>query len=243
MDRADGGSNTPSQLDLDSLMRRVGLDFEVKSETEPSVTGQYLHTKSDLGSATDLAARLAPPPLTPALRTPEHQMFGSTRVGDIVEDIVGSTETQHDYNPDLSDSFEDEQPNDTINPSGAFLLASQRRPPFDDDSFGSGDSFSGDEDGGGGGGAVHPFAALGQEYDDREFDDDSSTNTIHQPSHEDTETIFGARHAQALNEQNYARPRTSQQLKLLGEDLVEETQRYGYTATSQESPTPATRSG
>lgn len=201
-------SSSNSELDLDSLMRRVGLDFDVKSD------------QSHAGSS-----RL---PLDHV--TPQHQY--TSRDSD--EDVVGIP--ADDYDPDLSDSFEDERPNDTINPSNAFLLASQQRPAYDDDSFGSGDSFSGDEGGGGEGGAVHPFAALGQEYDGGEFDDDSFDDTVHQPVQEDTDTIFGARHA------GLPKPRPSQ-LQLLGEDLVEETQGYGYTAASQDSPTPAARGG
>jgi DASH complex subunit ASK1 len=223
-DKAEGGSNAPSELDLDSLMRRVGLDFDVRSDAGRSETEQYLYATSDQVPA----GGLQPPRTKTASGTPDPHAHGS---------IAGGSQDVHAdvYSPgDLSDSFDDERPNNTLHPSNAFILASQHRPGYDD-SFGSGDSFSSNEgDGGGQGDAVHPFAAIDQDYIEGEFDDDSFDDTVHHPVNEDTDTIFGARHAQK---------RTSQQLRLLGEDLVEETQGYGFTVASQDSPTPAARGG
>jgi len=133
---------------------------------------------------------------------------------------------------DEGDSFDDDddQPNNTVNPSAAFLAASQRQGNFDNSFDSNDDSFSGDE-ASGEGVAVHPFAAFG----DGGFDDDDSFDDSMQMDDEgtggDTETVFGARHAQVPAQGH-------QQLRMFGDEIAEHSQGFGMTTTSQESPTP-----
>ena len=91
---------------------------------------------------------------------------------------------------------DDDEPNNTVNLSAAFLAASQRQGDFDNSSGSNVDSFS--EDGASGEGvAVHPFTAFG----DGGFDDDDSFDDSMRMDEGgmggDTETVFGARHAQS----------------------------------------------
>jgi hypothetical protein len=133
---------------------------------------------------------------------------------------------------DEDDSFDDDddQPNNTVNPSAAFLAASQRQGNFDNSFDSNDDSFSGDE-ASGEGVVAHLFAPFGE---DGGFDDDSFDDTM--PVDDggmggDTETVFGARHAQVPAQGH-------QQLRMFGEEIIEHSQGFGITTTSQESPTP-----
>lgn len=133
---------------------------------------------------------------------------------------------------DEGDSFDDDddQPNNTANPSAAFLAASQRQGNFDNSFDSNDDSFSGDE-ASGEGVVVHPFATFG----DGGFDDDDSFDDSMQMDDGglggETETVFGARHAQVPTQGH-------QQLRMFGDEIVEHSQGFGMTITSQDSPTP-----
>lgn len=249
-EHSDGDSTARSELDLDSIMRRVGLDLDVKpgdfvaSSTVASSRGHAApnpfstHTKPPAHRTFQPPVSVGPAPVfTRALRTPsserhrreleqQQRLYGSVRVGTDHEAVIGRGSMEDD------DSFDDDddQPNNTANPSAAFLAASQRQGNFDNSFDSIDDSFSADE-ASGEGVAVHPFAAFGADggFDDNSFDD--SVQLDGGGTGGDTETVFGARHAQMPAQER-------QQLRMFGEDIVEHSQGFGVTATSQESPTP-----
>jgi hypothetical protein len=72
-------------------------------------------------------------------------------------------------------------------------------------------------------------------FGDGGFDDDDSFDDSMQMDDGgmggDTETVFGARHAQVPAQGH-------QQLRMFGDEIVEHSQGFGMTITSQESPTP-----
>ena len=250
-EHSDADSTARSELDLDSIMRRVGLDLDVK----PVDLGPSSSTTTSRGHAATNpvptftkppAQRAVEPPVsslpapvfTRALRTPsserhrreleqQRQLYGTIRVGIDNETMIGRSSVE-----DEGDSFDDDddQPNNTANPSAAFLAASQRQGNFDNSFDSNDDSFSGDE-ASGEGVAVHPFAAFG----DGGFDDDDSFDDSMQMDDGgmggETETVFGARHAQVPAQGR-------QQLRMFGDEIVEHSQGFGMTVTSQESPTP-----
>ena len=231
-------------------MRRVGLDLEVK----PGGPGASSSAMTSRGyTSADPVSTFNKPPVqrtfkapaqptpvpTRALRTPssvrrqremeqQQQLYGSVRVGMDNETVIGRGSMG-----DEDDSFDDDddQPNNTINPSAAFLAASQRQGGFDNSFDSNDDSFSEDE-ASGEGIVVHPFAGFGDEGgfdDDDSFDDSMQVDDGEMGG--DTETVFGARHAQ--------RPAQGhQQLRMYGDEIVEHSQGFGVTVTSQESPTP-----
>ena len=247
---SDPDSTARSELDLDSIMRRVGLDLDAKQgdvgTSSATTTSRGQTSTNPIPTFTKPPAqRTFKPPtsshpapvFTRALRTPsserhrreleqQRQLYGSIRVGMDNETVIGRGSME-----DGDDSFDDDddQPNNTVNPSAAFLAASQRQGNFDN-SFDSNDSFSGDE-ASGEGVAVHPFAAFG----DGGFDDDDSFDDSMQIDAGgmggDTETVFGARHAQVPAQGH-------QRLRMFGDEIVEHSQGFGITVASQESPTP-----
>jgi len=248
---SDPDSTARSELDLDSIMRRVGLDLDVKpgdlgtssvattSRGQTSTNPVPTFAKPSVQRTFEPSTSARPAPVfTRALRTPSserhrreleqrQQLYGSIRVGMDNETVVGRGSVE-----DEDDSFDDEddQPNNTANPSAAFLAASQRQGNFDNSFDSNDDSFSGDE-ASGEGVAVHPFAAFG----DGGFDDDDSFDDSMQMDDGglggETETVFGARHAQVPTQGH-------QQLRMFGDEIVEHSQGFGMTVTSQESPTP-----
>lgn len=250
---SDSNSTARSELDLDSIMRRVGLDLDVKqgdSVASSAAATSMGHattnpipqdTKTSVRRTFDPPVSTGPAPVfTRALRTPsserhrrelerQQQLYGSIRIGMDNETVIGRGPIV-----DEEDSFDDDydQPNNTVNPSAAFLAASQRQGNFDNSFDSNDDSFSGDE-ASGGGVVVHPFAAFG----DSGFDDDDSFDDTIQMGEGgmggggDTETVFGARHAQTSTQ----RP---QQLRMFGEEIVEYSDGFGMTISSQASPTP-----
>ncbi|KAF9650315.1 hypothetical protein BDM02DRAFT_3185523 [Thelephora ganbajun] len=246
---SDPDSTARSELDLDSIMRRVGLDLNIKlGDIGTSTTSGGHTTTNPVSTLTKPSVqRTFEPPIsdrpapvfTRALRTPsserhrreleqqQQQLYGSIRVGMDNETVIGRGSLE-----DEDDSFDDDddQPNNTVNPSAAFLAASQRQGNFDNSFDSNDDSFSGDEVSGEGV-AVHPFATFGGGGfdDDDSFDD--STQMDNGGIGGDTETVFGARHAQ-MPAQGH------RQLKMFGEEIAEDSQGFGVTITSQESPTP-----
>ena len=145
------------------------------------------------------------------------------------ETVIGRG-TVEDEDDLFDDDDDDDQPNNTANPSAAFLAASQRQGNFDNSFDSNDDSFSGDE-ASGEGVAVHPFVAFG----DGGFDDDDSFDDSMQMEDGrmggDTETVFGARDAQVPRQRH-------PELRMYGDEIIEHSQGFGVTATSQESPTP-----
>lgn len=233
-------------------MRRVGLDLDVKpgdlvtssaattSKGHTTINPVPADTKGSLQRTFEPPVSTGPAPIfTRALRTPsserhrrdleqQRQLYGSIRVGMDNETVIGRGPVAGE-----EDSFDDDydQPNNTVNPSAAFLAASQRQGNFDNSFDSNDDSFSGDE-ASGGNVVVHPFATFGGGDG---FDDDDSFDDTMQIGNGgmggDTETVFGARHAQVPTQGH-------QQLRMFGEEIVEHSHGFGVTITSQESPTP-----
>ena len=243
---SDLDSTARSELDLDSLIRRVERDMDVKPgdlgiTSAATISRGYnpipTFTKPPAQRTFEPPIPARPAPVTTrALRTPsserhrreleQQRLYGSIRVGTDNETVIGRGPIE-----DEDDSFDDDdQPNNTVNPSAAFLAASQRQGNFDNSFDSNDDSFSGDE-ASGEGVAVHPFATFG----DGGFDDDDSFDDSMQMDGGgeggDTDTVFGARHAQMP-------PQGHQQLRMFGDEIIEHTQGFGTTITSQESPTP-----
>lgn len=226
-------------------MRRVGLDLDVKPGDLPTSSTTAIfkgHTTTDpvpTHTKPSVQRTFEPAPVfTRALRTPsserhrremeqQQRLYSSIRVGMDNETVIGRGSME-----DEGDSFDDDddQPNNTVNPSAAFLAVSQRQGNFDNSFDSNDDSFSGDE-ASGEGVAVHPFAAFGADggFDDDSFDDSIQVGDAGMGG--DTETVFGARHAQIPAQRH-------RQLRMFGEEIVEHSQGFGMTATSQESPTP-----
>ena len=252
VDPSDPDSTTRSELDLDSIMRRVGLNLDAKpgdlGTTSAATTSRgQTFTNPAPTFVKPSAQRTFDPPVsahpapvfTRALRTPsserhiremeeQRKLYGSIRVGMDNETVIGRGSVEDE--DDLFDDDDDDQPNNTANPSAAFLAASQRQGNFDNSFDSNDDSFSGDE-ASGEGVAVHPFAAFG----DGGFDDDDSFDDSMQMEDGavggDTETVFGARHAQIPRQRD-------EQLRMYGDEIIEHSQGFGMTVTSQESPTP-----
>jgi DASH complex subunit ASK1 len=224
---------------LESMMRRVGLNVP------GSATGSVASTRSGLGSVTGLNPKslAPPPPPQPELKTPDQQRFeilfpqqdNDPEMGDAIPSDV------HQDSDSDSDSFVEEVHN-TAHPSAAFLMASQRQQDADD-SFGSSNhsSDSLDDVDAGQGELVHPFAGMssaeGDGFDDDSFDDDPYQGQQGQ----EEETIFGVPPAQRLASAGSRAP-AEQQLKLLGEDLLQDTIGIGMQMARagrvEESPTP-----
>lgn len=138
-----------------------------------------------------------------------------------------------------SDSLDDEELNNTANPSAAFILASQRASYDDDDSdsFGSNqslDSMNGEDMDPSA--PVHPFARAMLEGDG--FDDDSFDDPVFGGNEVEEETLFGVPPNQRLQAQAAA----GGQLRMLGEGLLEDTMGIGAQMARagrvEESPTP-----
>jgi DASH complex subunit ASK1 len=225
---------------LESMMRRVGLN--VPGSATSSAVGSA--SRSVSASITGLnSAALAPPPHPdPELKTPDQQRFDDTFPQENQDPLIDAAVPNEDSDSD-SDSFVEEAHN-MAHPSAAFLMASQRQQDADD-SFGSSNrsSDSLDDVDAGQGGMVHPFAGMNSSEGDA-FDDDSFDNDQYQgQEHPEEETVFGVppaqRQAAALPA---GRGRGGQQLKLLGEDLLQDTIGIGsamaLAGRVEESPTP-----
>ncbi|KZP15656.1 hypothetical protein FIBSPDRAFT_935074 [Athelia psychrophila] len=213
------------EASLESMLRRVGLPAP--------------------GSA---AGSSAPGMAGADLQTPDQQrfddLFPEVQAQDASTDIMpipGNTDPDTDSDSDSdSDSFAEEVHN-AAHPSAAFLMASQGH-EGGDDSFGSSNrsSDSLDDIDPGHGGAVHPFAAMGMgagagdAFDDDSFDD--SQQDIGGAAEE--ETVFGVPPAR----RQAAAPPRAQGLRMLGEDLLDDTigigQAMARAGRLEESPTP-----
>jgi len=226
---------------LESMMRRVGLN--VPGSATGSAAGSTSRSMS--ASATGLNSATLEPHPDLELKTPDQQRFDDLFLQENQEPSTGAVtpgDAHQDSDSD-SDSFVEEAHN-TAHPSAAFLMASQRQQDADD-SFGSSNrsSDSLDDVDAGQGGMVHPFAGMSSSEGDA-FDDDSFDNDQYQGQDgPEEETVFGVPPAQR---QATAAPASrgsgGKQLKLLGEDLLQDTIGIGSAMAMagrvEESPTP-----
>jgi DASH complex subunit ASK1 len=224
---------------LESMMRRVGLN--VPGSATGSATGST--SRSVSGSVTGLNFATLTPHPDVELKTPDQQRFDDLFPQENQEPSMetGIPGDAHQDSDSDSDSFVEEAHN-TAHPSAAFLMASQRQQDADD-SFGSSnrssDSF--DDVDAGQGGMVHPFAGMSSSEGDA-FDDDSFDNDQYQGQEgPEEETVFGVPPAQRQATAASRGP-AGQQLKLLGEDLLQDTIGIGSAMAMagrvEESPTP-----
>ncbi|KAM6498752.1 hypothetical protein JOM56_006700 [Amanita muscaria] len=212
-DTTDSMITDPS---LDSLMRRVGLSLgEPVLEPEPRNEDDSFDSLDNSGADLDVG------------------------LGQPLMPLQLSTEQDSD-----SDSLD--EINNTAHPSAAFLMASQGRGA--DDSFGSSnhsdDSLIAEEAANAGIALVHPFARSveGDAFEDSDsFDDDSM---VVGGGEFQEETVFGVPPAERLRAEQLRAASVSQgQLKLAGQDLLEDTIGYGAqlarAGRTEETPTPA----
>ncbi|KAF7977986.1 hypothetical protein HWV62_1823 [Athelia sp. TMB] len=216
---------------LESMLRRVGLPV-------PGPVTGLSSTSSSSHSEFAPSTLEVPAVATSEIKTPDQQrfedLFHQPEAQDASIDMaIPGAQRDTDSDSD-SDSFAEDGHN-AAHPSAAFLMAAQGHQDGDD-SFGSSNRSSDslddmDQDQGG---MVHPFAGSGDAFDDDSFDD----------SHEDIggapeeETIFGVPPAQ----RQAAAPPRAQGLRMLGEDLLEDTigigQAMAMAGRVEESPTP-----
>jgi len=226
---------------LESMMLRVGLNMP------GSATGSTSRSVSLSVTGLNSATLAPPPPPDPELKTPDQQRFDDLFPQGTQEpstDTAVPSDVHQDSDSD-SDSFVEEAHN-TAHPSAAFLMASQRQQGAND-SFGSSNrsSDSLDDVDAGQGGMVHPFAGMSSSEGDA-FDDDSFDNDQYQGREgPEEETVFGIPPAQrqaAAAAPADRRGPGGQRLKLLGEDLLQDTIGIGSAMAMagrvEESPTP-----
>ena len=222
---------------LESMMRRVGLNVPGSATSSGPNSSSRSVSQSVAGINSQI---LAPPVLTDLeLKTPDQQRFDDMFPQE--SDNV-PVDVRQDSDSD-SDSFVEEAHN-TAHPSAAFLMASQHQQGADD-SFGSsnrsGDSL--DDLDAGQGGMVHPFAGMSSSEGDA-FDEDSFDDQYQNQEGPEEETVFGVPPAQrqAAAAPAAGRGPGGQQLKLLGEDLLQDTIGIGTAMAMagrvEESPTP-----
>ncbi|CAL1693898.1 unnamed protein product [Somion occarium] len=250
---------------LESLMRRVGSGFDYgqarpQASVIPSSTSSYpsattirnpeiSQASSSSASHPTLSAHSQPEDLP---RTPEYPHFNMMHL----KDDELQPPNQMDDDDFSSDSLDAEELNDTANPSAAFILASQRASYDDDSSFESNDSLDADDADlaglGLGEAPVHPFARglSAEEIESMEnagfedsFDDDDDPIYAQQAEETEEETLFGVPPAQRLEIQaRQEAQRQQQQLRMLGEHLLEDTMGIGAQMAGagriEETPTP-----
>lgn len=232
---------------LATMMRRVGLEMPESSFKADSVTSashSRVSSQADAGSG-----MLGPPAREEGLHTPDYQALDTF---DFQEDQSAIQLGSHPHDDEDSDSDSDslnDEPVHSHHPSTAFLMASSREIGLDD-SFGSSNSnhssdslieeFEGGEEA-----AVHPFARALEAgaVDGDGFDDSFDSEGGYEASQgEDAlepteETVFGIPPAQRRQQ-----GREPRQLKLLGEDLLQDTIGIGGQLAKagrvEESPTP-----
>ncbi|PFH49824.1 hypothetical protein AMATHDRAFT_75994 [Amanita thiersii Skay4041] len=198
---------------LDTLMRRVGLSMNAPHYGESAEEGDSFDDSfDDLGGDLGLGNPLPPVGVDPQAEDSDSDM-------DSLDEI-----------------------NNTAHPSAAFLMASQRA--GNDDSFGSSnhsdDSLTAEDAAGLGMVPVHPFAqgVHGNAFeDDDSFDDDSMMAGEFQE-----ETLFGVPPAQRLRAEEQMRAANQGQLRMLGEDLLQDTigisVHLARAGRVEETPTP-----
>ncbi|KAL4070456.1 hypothetical protein J3A83DRAFT_4094416 [Scleroderma citrinum] len=233
---------------LEAMMRRVGLKIPESSSgtstTGPGTGAIRLQRKLDTGM-------LAPPVGKQEVHTPEYQASDVFRLHQDEQSVIGvirRTSTHADSDSD-SDSLSDE-PAQPGQPSTAFLMASARDPDPDDSFASSSSNRSSDSLGAEeygveevAGAPVHPFARAmageGDEFDDSFDSVDGDDGGEFEGEVE--ETVFGIPPAQRQQG-----GKTRGELKMLGEDLLQDTMGIGSQLAKvgrvEESPTPFGRS-
>ncbi|THH31025.1 hypothetical protein EUX98_g3159 [Antrodiella citrinella] len=237
-------SSSVADASLESLMRRVGDGFTANYGVQNAGSRSSI-TSSEAPSSHSLpihdSRRQLPAPVLPTAQppeeTPEHPVFSAFHLRDDEFEAGRGSDSGM-----LSDSSSDEEMNDTANPSAAFLLAAQRT-SYDDDDDSSFDSSNQSMDSMDGAalaveGAVHPLTHVIGAEDEDEFDD-SFDDPAYQQDREE-ETLFGVPPAQRLLAQ--AQQGSGQTLRMLGEELLEDTMGIGaqmeQAGRVEESPTP-----
>ncbi|EMD30860.1 hypothetical protein CERSUDRAFT_145767 [Gelatoporia subvermispora B] len=239
-------STSVADASLESMMRRIGLN--VPGFGEPSGSGYSASRSMQQGVSsatldrtirdTSLAAGShAEEPQTPDQF--QYNLFNlqddDLQPPDVAEGADDSLDSLDDY----------DEANNTANPSAAFLLVSQRASSADDSGSDSSDSDSFGAEPVGAvddtGEPVHPFArGLAEGFAEDDGFDDSFDDPVYGAADAEEETVFGVPPAQRLQAQAAARARASQggNLRMLGEDLLQDTVGIGAQAGSVETPTP-----
>ncbi|KAF5385086.1 hypothetical protein D9615_001066 [Tricholomella constricta] len=217
---------------LESMIRRVGLN--VPSSVATSSTGTASTPGLRLRSQASLKA--AEPPLD-SLPTPQlHPIAADEPITPV------HPHAQMDMDSD-SDSMD--EINNTAHPSAAFLMASSAHGRQDsDDSFGSSNHSSdslNDDDGNLGLDPVNPF--VGSVVDDG-FDDSYDDDVYNELDGEvPEETLFGVPPSQRAQAHQRAHPSGNylgDELRMLGDDLLQDTIGIGARiGRAEETPTPA----
>ena len=238
--------NNDTDVSLATMMRRLSLEMpqaSLKADSVASASHSKASSQEDVSSD-----KLALPVREDELPTPGHQGMG---VFDLLQDDQGVTQLGSHPHADAdsdsdSDSLNDE-PGLSNQPSTAFLMASSRE-IGPDDSFGSSNSNHSNDSldaDGFGGGDVHPFARALEARDGDGFDDSFDSEGGYEAGQDASvvteETVFGIPPAQRRQH-----GREPGQLKLLGEDLLQDTIGIGGQLAKagriEESPTPYGRS-
>ncbi|KAG9313916.1 hypothetical protein JVU11DRAFT_4688 [Chiua virens] len=240
-------TDNDTDTSLATMMRRLGLEMpESSSHADSTVSDSHSRTSSqaNVGGSEPL-----PPMRGDELHTPEHQgldMFDLHHDDQSAIHLGSHPHPDEDSDSD-SDSLDDE-PVGSSQPSTAFLMAASREPD-PDDSFGSSnhssDSLGVDDFEGGDEVAVHPFARAlvagagdGDGFDDS-FDSEGGYDggQGEDASQVTEETVFGIPSAQHRQQ-----GREPGQLRILGEDLLQDTIGIGGQLAKagriEESPTP-----
>ncbi|KAG5654153.1 hypothetical protein H0H81_006864 [Sphagnurus paluster] len=208
---------------LESMMRRVGLN--IPSSAGSLTLGMGSTPGLRLRSHTTLKAVAVEPPCDTLLTPPHHPNADDE-----------PTTPMHEQMDMDSDSDSMDEINTTAHPSAAFLMASSAPGHQDsDDSFGSSnhsnDSFN--EEGGNGLIQVNPFiGSLEDDGFDDTYDDD-----MYDGGDIPEETLFGVPPSQRIQSQQ--RSHATDGLRMLGEDLLEDTIGISAQRRPEESPTPA----
>ncbi|KAG6879325.1 hypothetical protein C0992_003542 [Termitomyces sp. T32_za158] len=206
---------------LESMMRRVGLHVPPSFSTTGSTPGLRLHSHASLK-----ASGLIP--------------NDSDTLPPVVHEDAGTPVHQHgDLSMD-TDSDSMDEINNTAPPSLAFLMASAGARDDSDDSFESNHSRDSLDDEGADTNLapIHPFAGnVGDDGFDDTYDDEMF-DRFHGEVEE--ETLFGVLPQQRM--QALQRSNAGQSLRMLGEDLLQDTGDIGsHRHRIEESPTPAPR--
>ena len=237
----DGGDSKSSTLPTPPSFSRYTRNFDYSTSRsitkDSSLESMIRHIRSDLqptasvSTAPGLVAtsRLA---TTPGLRLRPRTQAPST-VEPRAEASHQATPVYENMLQDIdSDSDSLDEVNNTAHPSAAFLMASQGSHPYDDsfDSSNHSDDSLADEDVGTGLVPIHPFANAVE--DDGFDDDDSYDGFVPAGGNFQEETVFGVTPGE--RERIHA-----EGLRMMGQELLEDTIGKGAQIATEDSPTPA----
>ncbi|KAG6885818.1 hypothetical protein C0993_009210 [Termitomyces sp. T159_Od127] len=202
---------------LESMMRRVGLNVPSSIGTTGSTPGLRIRSHAPLKGSDSILNDLGTSPPT-------------------VHEEGGTPVRQHEDLGMESDSDSMDEINNTAYPSHAFLMASAGVRDDSDDSFDSNRSSDSLDDQGTDSNLapIHPFAGnVGDDGFDDSYDDEMFDRLNGEVQEE---TLFGVLPQQRM--QALQRSNAGQGLRMLGEDLLQDT--IGIQRI-EESPTPAPR--